>query len=60
MTSGGAQSLSSALFWSQSQAPYRIKAMVTIVLGFPVMAMAHSRAGIDVAGLAPVIHISAL
>lgn len=55
-----AQSLSSALFWSQSHAPYTARAVDTIVLGFPVMAMAQSQAGTDITGLECIIHISVL
>ena len=55
-----AQSLSSALFWSQSHAPYMARAVDTIVLDFPVMAMAQSQAGTDITGLECIIHISVL
>ena len=55
-----AQSLSSALFWSQSHVPYMARAVDTIVLGSPVTAMARSQAGTDVTGLECIIHISVL
>lgn len=57
MTSGGAKSLSSALFWSQRHVPYMVRAAVPIVLGFPVIALAHSQAGTGVAGPGRIIYV---
>lgn len=50
VTSGGAKSLSVALFSSQRRVPYMVRAVVPIVLGFPVIALAHSQTGTDIAG----------
>lgn len=59
MTSGGAKSLSSALFLSQSHAPYMVRAVVTTVSGFfPIVTMAQCQA--DIAGLKHAIYILVL
>lgn len=52
-----AKSLSSALFWSQRQVPYMVRAEVPIVLGFPVIALAHSQARIDIARPGHIIYV---
>lgn len=52
-----AKSLSSALFWSQRHVPYMVRAVVTIVLGFPVIALAHFQAGTDIAGPGHIIYV---
>lgn len=60
VTSGGAKSLSLALFWSQSHAPYMVRAVVTIVAGFSCRGQGTLPSGTDIAGLGHVIYILVL
>lgn len=57
VTSAGAKSLSSALFWSQRHVPYMVRAAVPIVLGFPLVTLAHSQVGTDTAGPEHIINV---
>lgn len=60
LTSGGAKSLSSALFWSQSHVPYMVRAVLTIVSGFFCRGHGTLPSWTDIVGLGHGIYVLVL